>query len=44
MRVRFDKNAADFLNEENIHINNSKEYKGKWKNVFLLLLQHHLHH
>ena len=34
MRVRFDKNAADFLNEENIHINNSKEFKGRWKKVF----------
>lgn len=34
MRVRFDKNAAEFLNDENIHINNAKEYKGKWKNIF----------
>ncbi|MBE5821455.1 MAG: tRNA (guanosine(46)-N7)-methyltransferase TrmB [Clostridiales bacterium] len=34
MRVRFDKNAANFLNEENIHINNSIEFKGKWKTVF----------
>lgn len=34
MRVRFDKNAANFLNEENIHINNSKEFKGKWNKLF----------
>ena len=34
MRVRFDKNAAEFLNEENIHINNAQEYKGKWNKLF----------
>lgn len=34
MRVRFDKKAQEFLNENEIHINNPSDFLGKWKKCF----------
>ena len=34
MRLRNNKNAKDIINNSNYVINNPKDYKGKWKDIF----------